>query len=141
MAPDPPTAASAGEFRLADESAVSPIVGTLLVVAMTIVLAGGVFLVIIGIGEKGENAPVVSFRLDQNSDSVKVVQAEAGVDWFVDLDLGGTCQPHVKLNGEGLPDRGGTLVKAGDELAGCEEGETLRIVASKPNQLIFEIQF
>jgi hypothetical protein len=112
------------------------------VVAITVVLSATVFLVVNGLGEKAERAPDVSFRSDRTSNSLTVVHSDTGVDWFVDIDVLGSCSDHALLNGGALPtgpDQ--AIVTAGDRLSGCLDGETLRIVASKPNQLIFETTF
>jgi hypothetical protein len=111
------------------------------VVAITVVLSATVFLVVNGFGSKAERAPEVSFRLDRTTNLATVVHSDTGVDWFVDLDLLGTCSDHVLLNEATPPTAAGTFVRAGDRLSGCLDGETLRIVASKPNQLVYETTF
>lgn len=50
----------------------------------------------------------------------------------------GTCNP--MLNGNPYPPPTGTYVQPGDTLT-CESGESLQIIATKPNQKIYEATF
>ena len=123
------------------DEAVSPIVGTLLVVAMTVVVAGGLFITVIGINEKGESAPLIVFRRDQVANEIEVVRVESGVDWTIHLRFEGTCVPDLRLNGNAMPSAPGTTVHPGDVLSGCSPGQDLLIVASRPNQLLLQVAF
>lgn len=129
-----------GHAWRSDPSAVSPVIGVILLVAITVVTAAVVFVLSSQFSEKTEGAPNISFDPDEDSGTVTVIRADVDVDWFRDLEVGGTCSPD--LSGmSGMPTAEGRLVRAGDVLSGCQPGETLRIVASQPNILLLLVEF
>jgi archaeal type IV pilus assembly protein PilA len=62
-------------FKQNDE-AVSPVIGVILMVAITVVLAAVVFVLVSNLGEGSESAPNISFNKDSADQSLTVVQAE-----------------------------------------------------------------
>lgn len=68
-------------FRHA-EAAVSPVISTILMVAITVVLAATAFVLVAGIaGDTTEAAPPVAFFRDDVEDSLEARQPGAGADW------------------------------------------------------------
>lgn len=125
-----------------DEEAVSPVLGVILMVAITVVLAATVFFVVSGVGEKTESAPQVGFIKDSSDRTITVLRVSPpGTEWLRELHIAGTCAATATLNGVAWPPASGTPVLAGDVLGGCASGDTLQVIATKPNQLLFETTF
>jgi flagellin-like protein len=137
--------------------AVSPIVGVVLMVAITIVVAGVLFIIVQGIGIGGEPAPLVQFLRDNRDGQLKVVQMD---DDQIDL-----TQVEVKISKDGwiaynenagtstieapagvfvpVSDTSGTFLKAGDYLEFCLDGPTDSIevavrITHPPDVIIYE---
>jgi flagellin-like protein len=120
---------------LTDDDAVSPVIGVILMVAITVILAAVIAAFVLGLGDTNNPTPNVSFDYDYNEsgnnlsvtvtsgdefDSSRVSFAgdsdEAGQNWSAtDIDIGTTIV---------------TDVTAGDDvtLTGVEADETVRIV-------------
>jgi archaeal type IV pilus assembly protein PilA len=64
-----------------DDEAVSPVIGVILMVAITVVLAAVVFVLVNNLGEGAESAPVISFTKSESADSLSIVTASGGADW------------------------------------------------------------
>lgn len=129
-------------FKQNDE-AVSPVIGVILMVAITVVLAAVVFVLVSNLGEGAEDAPEMGFSKDNDDGSVTVVRAPSGgdaLDWVDDIALGGTCT--ATLNGAAFPTAtGANPVAAGDVLGGCAAGETLTVTHTGSNTLLYETDF
>ena len=68
-------------FRKA-EAAVSPVISTILMVAITVVLAATAFVLVAGVGQDAtEPAPNVGLRIDDVLDQLSVTQADQKADW------------------------------------------------------------
>lgn len=67
-------------FRQADD-AVSPVIGVILMVAITVVLAAVVFVLVSDLGETKDQAPNMSFQKDATNDRLRVVAADEDADW------------------------------------------------------------
>lgn len=124
-----------------DDAGVSPVIGTILMVAITVVIAAVVFVIASGFGEKTEGAPSVSFRKDATEREVMVIRVEVDTQWGRDLAIGGTCAATATLNGAPWPPPSGSVVQAGDVLGGCQAGDSLEVIATKPNVLVFQTVF
>lgn len=74
-------------FNTNDE-AVSPVIGVILMVAITVVLAAVVFVLVSNLGDSSEDAPDISFSKDSSDHTLTVVKADAGADWS-DFSQGG----------------------------------------------------
>lgn len=58
---------------LTDEDAVSPVIGVILMVAITVILAAVIGTFVLGLGDRvGNDAPSASFGFEQNADKVDV---------------------------------------------------------------------
>ncbi|HLF16186.1 MAG TPA: type IV pilin N-terminal domain-containing protein [Candidatus Thermoplasmatota archaeon] len=66
--------------RRGDE-AVSPVIGTILMVAITVVLAAVVLVLVNGTNGNGDSAPPVAMQRDEASDQVEVVRGSGDADW------------------------------------------------------------
>lgn len=126
------------------ELGVSAVVGTVMLVAIGLLLAAGTFLMVQRLGpDEIERAPDVGFGVESANSQVSILKAPAGIaalDWFDDLRVTGSCTP--LLNGNPFPTASGTPVAAGDVLS-CAPGEDLRIASSDANgnALLFQHQF
>src|SRR5688572_21895357 len=113
------------------EEAVSPVIGVILLVAITVVLSATVFFLVSRMrGDNAEAAPHLMMSADEGDAEAQVVRAGAGLDWFEDMRVGGSCVP--LLNGAAFPTAAGTPVRAGDVLS-CAPGEDLSISSSQEN--------
>ena len=68
------------KFVQADE-AVSPVIGVILMVAITVVLAAVVFVLVSNLSKGGQKAPDVSFSTDETRDRITLVTAASGLNW------------------------------------------------------------
>lgn len=105
-----------------DERAVSPVVGVILMVAITVVLAAIVFVLVNNLGKQsGEDRPDMAFTA-LNATVLQVVQAPTGLDWS-DFTVTGCAT---------IPTG---AVDAGDRLEACGSTVTVRHVPS--NSLVY----
>lgn len=63
-----------------DREAVSPVMGTVLMVAITVVLAGGLFVVVRTIGQGAGSAPELAFNRDEANDYLCMLRVDPVVD-------------------------------------------------------------
>ena len=63
------------KFVQADE-AVSPVIGVILMVAITVVLAAVVFVLVSNLSKSGQKAPDVAFSTDETRDRITIVTAQ-----------------------------------------------------------------
>ena len=123
------------------EEAVSPVIGVILLVAVTVVLSATVFVLAAGMNDdKAEPAPQLLMAADESADEAQVLRADRGLDWFEDLRVAGSCTP--LLNGAAFPAAAGTPVQAGDVLS-CAPGEDLSISSGEGdgNALLYSKSF
>jgi flagellin-like protein len=64
-----------------EEEAVSPVIGVILMVAITVVLAAVVFVLVSDLGNTDEAAAAVSFSKDEGTDRIEVISAASSADW------------------------------------------------------------
>lgn len=106
----------------ANQEAVSPVIGVILMVAITVVLAAVVFVLVSKMGEGTELPPTMSLQTDDQGGNFTVVKAESGLDWSDFTATGCTTVPT------------GPVV-AGDELADCDG--SLSLVHVPSNSLVY----
>lgn len=130
--------------RKTADAGLAPVVGSMLVVFISIVLAISVWIMIqkirddTGLGE-GEAKPQLGFEVMASEPKVRVVLASPDIDWFEDLRISGTCSP--TLNGAAFPTAPGTVVKPDDFLK-CEMEEELIVsTAGADNTILFRHTF
>jgi FlaG/FlaF family flagellin (archaellin) len=63
-----------------DEGGVSPVIGTLLAVAITAALGALVFVVVAQTGQDQRQAPSIQFLIDNRSGQIGIIRADANVD-------------------------------------------------------------
>ncbi len=63
------------------EDAVSPVIGVILMVAITVVLAAVVFVLVSDLGSDSNAPSAVKFQKDEGTDRIKVISAESTADW------------------------------------------------------------
>ena len=127
-----------------NDEAVSPVIGVILMVAITVVLAAVVFVLVSNLGKGSEKAPNLSFNKDSSARTLTVVQADPGVHWN-DFTVGGSCASTVRLasNGNsGLYSAVSTnTVAGGDVLSACTAGQTLSLTHTATNSLVYSTTF
>ncbi|WP_224334548.1 type IV pilin [Haloprofundus halobius] len=111
-----------------DERAVSPVIGVILMVAITVILAAVIGTFVLGLGDQvGNSAPQASFDFDYSSDEVTITH-DGG------QDLKGSELRVEGLDGVNFDDES-TFV-SGQELVSDEDvpdsTETIRIVWENP---------
>jgi len=126
-----------------DNDAVDAVVGSILVIAIGIALAVGLFIMVHKLKDQThveDDKPDLGMSISANEPKVTVARASDNLDWSRDLRISGTCQP--TLNGGLYPTSPGTLVKGGDVLA-CSWGQKLIISSSpaKGNSVLFSHTF
>ena len=115
---------------LTEERAVSPVIGVILMVAITVILAAVVGSFVLGLaGDVSENAPTVQIDFSYDTDTDTVTLTHDGGSSF--------SSDTVRLSGTGgttddLEDWGNGQVRAGDsvpvDISQESESDTLRII-------------
>lgn len=121
-------------------AAVSPVMGVLLMAAITVAIAATALQITADLKE-GLQAPAhVTLWTVPATPAAQVLQADLDLDWVTDVTVAGSCTP--LLNGQPFPTTPGTMVHAGDVLT-CGPGEDL-VVGSSPdrgNTLLYQQSF
>jgi flagellin-like protein len=135
-------------FKQNDE-AVSPVIGVILMVAITVVLAAVVFVLVSNLGKGSEKAPNLSFNKDSSARTLTVVQSDPGVNWD-DFTLGGSCftTAATPLSFTLANGQAGTFaqistwtIAGGDVLSNCQPNETLTLTHTATNSLVYSTTF
>jgi flagellin-like protein len=126
-------------FKQNDE-AVSPVIGVILMVAITVVLAAVVFVLVSNLGKGSEKAPNVSFNKDSSAGHLTVVQADPGHTW-AEFAFGGSCTTASTGSKDWTAPSSGDAVSAGTILGDCDPGETLSITHTATNSLVYSTTF
>src|SRR5688572_612340 len=119
-----------------DDAGVSPLVGTLLMVAILVVLAATVTVFIIGFSSNDEIRKHVTFTVDEKEDLVVVVYADPLASWdgfsvilgsctpsTANLHLGGAAAPHFNVRATS-----GSRTSLGGP--GCSEAVSVQVAAT-----------
>jgi len=124
---------------LTEDRAVSPVIGVILMVAITVILAAVIGTFVLGLGDQvSESAPQASFSFDFNSSSGVNVTHEGGetlessnIGVSGDDDTSGTAAAPENLNA--VNNFSGTI-SAGDtaQYGGVDNGETIRVIWTNP---------
>jgi len=122
---------------LTDDRAVSPVIGVILMVAITVILAAVIGTFVLGLGDQvSENAPQASFSFDFDTANSNVTITHEGGDTLdnstisIDGDDGGLAPGDVNHPGDW--DDG--TVEAGDSITykDVDNGETVRVIWTNP---------
>ncbi len=142
-----------------EEEAVSPVIGVILMVAITVVLAAVVFVLVSDLGSDSNAPSAVKFQKDEANDRIKVVSAESTADWDkieVKADATG-AELELNAAADGV---GGTAIttalvavssatdpmSAGEYIelcgtAGAVSDLTVTLIDSSANQILAELTF
>lgn len=120
-----------------NDEAVSPIVGTILMVAIAVVLAGVLFVLVSGIGQTNQRAPAVQFLRDNSNGELTVIKSYRPIDLTKmevkishDGKLHYNSNPAVALVANvfaPFSSTSGTDLLAGDVLRFCTVGSTDKV--------------
>ncbi len=123
-------------FKNAEE-AVSPVIGVILMVAITVVLAAVVFVLVSNIGGDSESTPSMSFQKSESANTLTVVSADTA-DWSDITGSGCTATVNTVSGTDGAFGAAAGAVTAGDVItltvptAGC----TLTLTYTPSNSLL-----
>lgn len=129
-----------GRFA-SDAEGVTPVIGTLMMVAIVVVLSGGVAFVMGEMGAPGEGPPPIGFMKDAAGPSLTVVKAPIASDvvYYGDLAFAGDCTA-TGVNGDAWD--AAVLVRPGDVIGtDCASGDSLLVRHVATNALVFEADF
>jgi flagellin-like protein len=132
----------------ADDGAVSPVIGVILMVAITVILAAVIGTFVLGLGQNvQQTAPQASFNMEVTNGSHNVEATHDGGDAIGSTDLNVSASTTIQ-NGSGTSANGDSLTwnelgTNGDITAGATvnvtdngasglKGETLRVVWNSP---------
>ncbi len=116
-------------FKQADE-AVSPVIGVILMVAITVVLAAVVFVLVGNLTDTSESAPSITFTYSDSAFTARVTTADTGLTWSqFDVFCGTTEQTAPAAN-----------VTAGQQFT-CATGQTFSVIHLGTNTEIASHKF
>jgi flagellin-like protein len=142
-----------------DTEAVSPVVGVILMVAITVVLAATVFVVVGQMGKKTAQAPSIQFLIDSRTGKISIVRADAGVD-ISNLQVQMSVAGRFNYNAQATSTAGtaltpntyaplsastGTTMTGGDYISFCANtagsGITVSVRYTPANQMLYTNSF
>jgi flagellin-like protein len=94
--------AKANQTLKQNDEAVSPVIGVILMVAITVVLAAVVFVLVSNLGKTSNTAPTFVVSRDDATDRLSVTSADSDADWNrLSIKSNSTAHslPHFQLNG------------------------------------------
>ncbi|MFC6989311.1 type IV pilin [Haloplanus sp. GCM10025708] len=118
---------------LTDDRAVSPVIGVILMVAITVILAAVIGTFVLGLGQQvQQTTPQASFTFDYNSTNSSVLVTHEGGATFKTEN---TAELNVSANGStatwGLPVSAGDQIlvaSGGDVATAVSSGDTIRVI-------------
>ena len=124
---------------LTEDRAVSPVIGVILMVAITVILAAVIGTFVLGLGDQvSDNAPQASFSFDfdsSGSPNYANITHEGGetLDNSTISVNGDDSSTALSLNEAG--GWGDGTIQAGDQISydGVDSGETVRVIWTNPN--------
>ncbi len=141
------------------EDAVSPVIGVILMVAITVVLAAVVFVLVSDLGSDSAAPAAVKFQKDEGTDRIKVISAESTADWDnleIKADATGIefelNQAADGTNGTAITTALGAITSSTDPMsageyiemcgtAGAVADITLTLIDAAANQILAEMTF
>jgi len=135
---------------LTEDRAVSPVIGVILMVAITVILAAVIGTFVLGLGDQvSDNAPQASFSFDFSSnggfsgdtgapgtsDIVNITHEGGETIENSTLSVSGDGTQTLQRESGNWGPSGDGVVSAGDRitLSGVNSGETIRVVWTNPN--------
>ncbi len=129
-----------------DDRAVSPVIGVILMVAITVILAAVIGTFVLGLGDQVQSTtPQASFGFDTENDKEDVVITHESGDSIADSDLSVSATVPIDTGGESsvswsdVSSGSDDSVSAGDSATISREdgsgwgGETIRVVYDSPD--------
>lgn len=116
---------------ITDDDAVSPVIGVVLMVAITVILAAVIGTFVIGLGSETDTVPQASLEFEYSSGSVTIVH-----DGGDTLDAATLAIEETNTSSDAQVTASGDI-SAGDLVAdstSVDSGETLRVVYQHPDQ-------
>lgn len=112
------------ETMFGDDRGVSPVIGVILMVAITVILAAVIGTFVLGLGDSIGQSTTAGISVDQNATDVTVTLASAGTAERVEIRQGGSPQGNLSSVGETVvvPVSGGDIQVIG---FGSDGSETL----------------
>jgi len=111
-----------------DESGVSPVIGVILMVAITVILAAVIATFVLGLGEQiSDTAPSATFTYDYD---------DSGANTLTITHSGGqTLQAGTITIGGDVSDTWDTEISAGDSksVTGVNQGDTVQVIWNSPD--------
>ena len=135
---------------LTEDRAVSPVIGVILMVAITVILAAVIGTFVLGLGDQvSDNAPQASFSFDFSSnggfsgdtgapstgDIVNITHEGGETIENSTLSVSGDGTQTLQRESGNWGPSGDDVVSAGDQItfSGVNSGETVRVVWTNPN--------
>jgi len=99
-----------------DERAVSPVIGVILMVAITVILAAVIGTFVLGLGDSVESAPQASFNFDYDASTDNVTITHRGGDNI------NTNNTEIRVNDTAIGDSGLTIGGSSQSFANATDG-------------------
>jgi len=115
---------------LTDDKAVSPVIGVILMVAITVILAAVIGTFVLGLGSSvtGATAPTADFSFSTDSSAGEVTVTHSGGASIASSELTTTGLTFENGNEDWRDAYEGESVSAGNSVTGEIDGDTVRIV-------------
>jgi hypothetical protein len=118
-------------------------------VTITIVLGAIIFVVAQSFSKStAPQAPHIAFTKQASNLQVINVPEKPPIDWFSDMGITGSCvtSNHLQLAPLGgpagaFPLAAGTVMNPGDQLVGCQPGDSLTVTHKASNTVIYTVNF
>jgi hypothetical protein len=129
--------------RAPEDAAVSPVIGTILMIGIMIVLATVIFVIVRGIQVHPEDAtPHLLFVPQGDTLVVASIPPGTNFDWYRDIRISGPCSDHIELTPvdgptAAYPASPGTPVRPGDILGHCTPGEEIIVSYKQQERVLF----
>jgi hypothetical protein len=126
-----------------EDAAVSPVIGTILMIGIMIVLAAVIFVIVRGIQVHPEDAtPHMVFVPQGDTLVVASIPPGTDFDWYRDIRVSGPCGDHIELtpvdgSTASYPTSAGTPVQPGDVLGHCSRGEEIIVSYRQQERVLF----
>jgi flagellin-like protein len=123
----------------ADDSAVSPVIATILMVAITVVVAATVFVISQQLGVGTDQPATLAFRTEDAQDRVKVISTSSDVDW-ADIQVRLSDDGEWSLNGGvAVEAEAGEWLQAGT--GPVYAGHSFDLCLATPGPGVFEVRY
>ena len=112
---------------LTDDRAVSPVIGVILMVAITVILAAVIGTFVLGLGQNVQSTPSATFDFEFDSDTDNVTVTHNGGDTLVEGDNAQNVNVTATTTSDWLANE--TEISAGDsQNATYTSGDTVRVI-------------